>query len=85
MEISEELQKYLDKTKMKIVRWPAKGKKQTLVLEFLASKFEYSRYYPEKEVNKVLNDYHTFEDPALLRRELYEKNFLDRDLDGSKY
>ena len=48
-------------------------------------KFETGKFYTEKEVNEVLNNSHTFGDAALLRRELFEKKFLDRELDGRKY
>lgn len=85
MEITEQLANYLDKDHIKVKSWPAKDSRQTLVLEFLADKFEMGRIYTEKEVNQILNDHHTFGDPALLRRELYIKKFLDRELDGSKY
>jgi hypothetical protein len=34
--------------------------------------------YTEKEVNAILKQYHTFEDRALLRRELYDKRYFDR-------
>jgi hypothetical protein len=36
-------------------------------------------------VNAILGDYHTFNDPALLRRELIMKDLLDRTPDGNKY
>ena len=85
MEISEQLANYLDKGQAKVEKWPAKSSRQTLVLAFLADKFEVGVNYTEKEVNQILNDHHTFGDPALLRREMYIKKFLDRELDGSKY
>lgn len=56
-----------------------------MALEFLAAKFEMGREYSEKEVNEILNQNHTFGDPALLRRELYMKKLLDRTPDGSRY
>jgi len=33
----------------------------------------------------VLLDWHTFADPATLRRELYDYGFLDRSRDGKVY
>ena len=56
-----------------------------MALEFLAAKFEMGREYSEKEVNEILNQNHTFGDPALLRRELYMKKLLDRTPDGNRY
>ena len=70
---------------LQLTAWPAKPKKQMLVLEYLAEKFAYEKKYTEKEVNNLLNEFHTFGDPALLRRELYMKRFIDRKVDGSAY
>ena len=41
--------------------------------------------YTEKEVNDFLKKWHTFSDPATLRRELYDFRFLDRSRDGRAY
>ncbi len=68
-----------------ITIWPAKGSKKTAVIDYLATKFEEGKRYTELEVNEILNKLHTFNDPALLRRELYERGFLDRDTNGGKY
>ncbi|OWY22370.1 DUF2087 domain-containing protein [Sphingobacteriales bacterium UPWRP_1] len=72
----------------KIVIWPSKRNhlpRQILILEFLAEKFEPNRHYTEKEVNEILNQYHTFGDPALLRRELFGRKLLNRTIDGRAY
>lgn len=79
-----DINNYLDEKGLVKV-WPAKDKNQQQILELLASKFEASKFYTEKEVNEILNQHHTFADPALLRRELYMKHFLDREPNGSKY
>ncbi|HEY4515271.1 MAG TPA: DUF2087 domain-containing protein [Candidatus Paceibacterota bacterium] len=65
--------------------WPAKRQSQISVLIYLAEQFEDGKVYQEKEVNDILNKFHTFGDPALLRRELYEKKLLERKFDGSEY
>lgn len=86
MDIPEQLKGFLDKnSKLKV--WPSRKQraKQVLALEFLTSKFEAGREYTEKEVNEILNQHHTFGDPALLRRELYMKGFFDRTPDGRRY
>ncbi|WP_414583436.1 DUF2087 domain-containing protein [Scytonema sp. PCC 10023] len=83
----DELKSYLDELG-RVKEWPSKrnkGKFQKLVLEYLASKFEVDVIYTEKEVNALLNQYHTFGDPALLRRELFERGLIDRKRDGSAY
>lgn len=82
----ENLRGYLDQ-ELKLKTWPSRKhrNKQLSVLEYLASKFEAGRDYSEKEVNLILNQNHTFGDPALLRRELYVAGFLDRTPDGGRY
>ncbi|MGB1205073.1 MAG: DUF2087 domain-containing protein [Chitinophagales bacterium] len=52
---------------------------------FLTNLFEESHKYTECEVNQMLNEKHTFADAALLRRELFERGFLDRTQDDRKY
>lgn len=84
-EINEKLKRFLDKTQTKVAKWPSKNSIKILVLEFLSDKFKLNKYYTEKEINAIINNYHTFSDPDLLRRELYDKEFFDRELDGSKY
>ena len=65
--------------------FPAKRKMKVEALFYLAEKFEAGREYTEKEVNALLNQWHTFGDPATLRRELYDYRFLGRNPDGSRY
>jgi hypothetical protein len=78
------LRRYQDK-KGRIKLLPHKPGKQLTVLAYLASKFEPGRMYGEKEINQILNENHSFNDPALLRRELVEKSLLERTEDGKKY
>ncbi|GAB1544568.1 DUF2087 domain-containing protein [Scytonema sp. NUACC21] len=83
----DDLKRYLDE-EGRVKLWPSKrnrAKFQQLILEYLASQFELSRIYTEKEVNQLLNRYHTFGDPALLRRELFERGLVDRKRDCSAY
>jgi hypothetical protein len=81
-----ELARYLD-ADGRIKAWPSKRQrsKQRLVLQYLASKFDPTVTYTEKAVNALLNQNHCFQDPALLRRELFEAGWLDRQRDGSAY
>jgi len=65
--------------------YPSKRKDRLLVLAWLASHFDLGAEYTEKEVNARLNELHTFGDWALLRRELFDERFLDRDPDGTRY
>jgi hypothetical protein len=65
--MSEGLKGFLDKDS-KLKTWPSRKhrEKQLLALEFLAAKIEMGREYSEKEINGILNQNHTFGDPALL-------------------
>ena len=68
-----------------IIRWPKKPSEKEIVIQFLSNKFEYDKKYSEKEVNKIINKFHLFNDIALLRRELISRKFLSRKDDGSEY
>ena len=78
------LKKYLDE-EGKVTIYPSKSKNKMLIVEYLASKFELDRSYTEKEVNEILKQYHTFNDWALLRKDLFEAEFLGRSSNGSVY
>lgn len=80
----EEIKTILN-SESQVTVWPSKGKKKEAVISYLANKFQKDQFYNEGEVNDILNQFHTFDDAALLRRELYERKFLDRDADGSRY
>lgn len=69
----------------KIKVWPSKVILKIEVLKYLSKKFEYNRFYSEKEINKIIDDFHTFNDYFLLRRELINNSFLKRTRSGSKY
>jgi len=78
------LRNFLDATG-KLTSFPAKRKMKIYCLFYLAQKFEAEKDYTEQEINNVLLDWHTFADPATLRRELYDYGFLDRSRDGKIY
>lgn len=78
------LQNFLDGDG-KLKAYPAKRPMKFLALEYLAGKMEKGRRYTEKEMNDLLEQWHTFGDPATLRRELYDYRFLDREPNGSAY
>ena len=77
---------YIDK-EGRIIQWPKRKKRklQLNILRFMAHQFELDRIYTEREVNDVLKAHHTFEDWALLRRELYELGWMTRELNGTEY
>ena len=65
--------------------WPKKHARKDAVIQYLAEKFEYDRVYTEKEVNALLDEWHTFGDYFLLRRSLIEYGLLTRDAIGREY
>lgn len=71
----------------KLQNFPGKKqkKKQALVLQFLAEKFSDNQNYTETEVNEILNQNHTFNDPATLRRLMFGQGILGRTIDGRRY
>jgi hypothetical protein len=64
---------------------PAKQSIRKKILVYLSSKFENDTIYSEKEVNTILQQWHSFSDPELLRRELCVYGLLMRKKDGSEY
>lgn len=68
-----------------LTAFPAKRKMKIFCLFYLAEKFEAGQEYTERQVNELLLSWHTFADPATLRRELYDYHFLDRSRDGKIY
>ena len=83
-DLTQILRNFLD-TDGKLTAFPAKRKMKIYCLFYLAQKFEKEKDYTEQEINNVLLDWHTFADPATLRRELYDYGFLDRSRDGKVY
>lgn len=84
MELNVILRNFLD-VNGKLTAFPAKRKMKIYCLFYLTQKFESNKDYTEQEINNVLLDWHTFADPATLRRELYDYGFLDRNRDGKIY
>lgn len=84
MDFTVELKNYLDhEGRLKV--YPTKKKYKILSLMFLASKFKSGTFYTEKEVNEIIDKFHTFNDRCLLRRELYDHKFFGREKNCSKY
>lgn len=69
----------------KIIRWPRKQQEQNLILQYIRNKFDADIFYSEIEVNTIIKNSITFDDYALIRRELIEKHYLDRSGDCKKY
>ena len=84
MELTHILRNFLDATG-KLTAFPAKRKMKLYALLYLAQKIPADTDFTEREINDILLDWHTFADPATLRRELYDYRFLDRSRDGRVY
>jgi hypothetical protein len=69
----------------KIVQLPAPNRTKISVLTYLAGKFETGRTYSEKEVNEIIDEWHTFRDYFILRRLLVDYKLLARTPNGEKY
>lgn len=59
---------------------PVQRKKERVILELIAEKFEYDRTYSEREVNLIIADFH--DDFCTLRRDMIAEKLLDRDRQG---
>lgn len=84
MFLQQALKNFLDQED-RLKGYPSKFRPKILSLFYLASKLERGRRYTEQELNQALRDWHTFEDWALLRRDLYDRRFLNRAQDGTLY
>ena len=84
MELTHILRNFLD-AEGKLTAFPAKRKMKLFALLYLAQKIPADADFSEREINDILLDWHTFADPATLRRELYDYRFLDRSRDGKVY
>ncbi len=82
--MTERLKNFLD-VRGRLTAYPSKRKMKLYALFYLSEKFQQGVCYTEKEVNALLNEWHTFGDPATLRRELYNHRFLNRDSYGKEY
>ncbi|MDR0397330.1 MAG: DUF2087 domain-containing protein [Oscillospiraceae bacterium] len=80
----DKLKPFLDE-EGRLKQYPAKQGRQLLALEYIASKFDDEKRYTEREVNQLLETWHTFGDWALLRRDLYDVGLLNRTPDGVAY
>lgn len=84
MDVKTNLRHFLD-AEGKLIAFPARQKMKRYALLYLSEKIEAGRSYTEREINDILLKWHTFADPATLRRELYDIHLLDRSRDGREY
>jgi hypothetical protein len=69
----------------RVRQWPARLRDQRSVAHYLADKFAVDYPYAEKEVNALMEQWHTFGDYTFVRRVLIDFGLLKRMPDGSVY
>ena len=72
-------------TSGRLMRWPTQYSVQQLAMWGLWLRLPGKRDLTETQVNGYLNAFHTFADPATLRRELVNAKLLWRTIDGRVY
>lgn len=78
------LRRFLDR-EARVTTWPSKQKDQQAVLDYLIGKFSLGQDYTEAQVNNLLTTWHTYGNPAYLRRSLVDAGLLQRTPDGARY
>ena len=78
------LRRFLNR-EARVTTWPSKQKDQQVVLDYLIAKFTLGQDYTEAQVNALLNQWHTYGNPAYLRRSLVDAGLLERTPDGARY
>lgn len=78
------LKSFLD-NEGRLTSMPAKRKMKLHILVYLSEKIVYGRVYNEREINALLDEWHTYGDPVTLRRELVDHKILVRDPYGKEY
>ena len=68
------LQNFLEGERLKTI--PASRKKRLVILRWLASQFDETVRYPEKEINEIIKRHHP--DSATIRREFIIHKFMER-------
>jgi hypothetical protein len=82
--LKAELRNFLDASG-KLTKMPVKRKKKLAFLVYIAPHFQAGVPYTEKQINEVINQWHTYGDPVTIRRELVEHGILSRDKAGHEY
>jgi len=80
----KKLARYFDPSG-RLIRWPSKYSHTGPCLWVLWARIEPRRDFTERQVNDILGAHHLFEDPALLRREMFDRRMLDRTPDCRVY
>lgn len=78
------LSRFFD-AKGRLAQWPGKQSQRIWCLWVLWSRIPARQKLTEHELNQLLKANHQFDDPALLRRELYDKRMVSRTTDCREY
>ncbi len=68
-----------------IKQWPSKSLLKQMALIYIWSKLDQDRTYTSKEISEAIDSMIEFGDFALIRRELFDRGYLDRTADGREY
>lgn len=82
--LPEALHRFVDRDGL-VTMWPRRERDREAVLDYLIDKFQRNHLYNEVEINEVLNQWHTFQDPANMRRQLVDYGYLGRTSSGDRY
>lgn len=80
----KKLDHYYDSDK-RLIQYPSKKPMRVIALMKIAEQIDAGRKYTEKEINEMIRRNIAFEDIELVRREMYQYQFLGRLRDGSEY
>lgn len=69
----------------RLARWPGKTWAQHLCLWALWAHLPKDTAMTEREISAILNQWHLFQDAAIIRRTLWEMKLVSRSLDGRDY
>ncbi len=82
--MKSQLKNFLD-SDGRVKQWPSKRAAQLEVIEYIAGKFPEGTRCNEAELNEEIKKLHTFGDWAILRREMCDMGYFDRDRNGTVY
>ena len=80
----KDLQRFMDE-QGRLTSCPAKRKLKLKFLVYLSQKFGKDVIYTEKQINQIIDQWHTYGDPVTWRRELVDHKILSRDDYGREY
>lgn len=82
--LPEALHRFIDRDGL-VTLWPRRERDREAVLDYVVSKLQRNHLYNEAEVNDLLNAWHTFQDPASIRRYMIDYGYLGRTSSGDRY